>query len=30
MPSLFSSLSQLENEGLFQNVGGGYFKRVVS
>lgn len=28
MPSLFSSLSQLENEGLFQNIGGGYFKRV--
>ena len=28
MPSLFSSLSQLENEGMFQNIGGGYFKRL--
>lgn len=27
MSSLFSSLSQLENEGLFQNLGGGYFRK---
>jgi DNA processing protein len=27
MPSLFSSLSQLENEGLFQNIGGGYYRK---
>lgn len=30
MPSLFSSLSQLENEGLFQNVGGGYYRKFAT
>ena len=27
IPLLFSSLSQLENEGLFQNIGGGYYRK---
>ncbi|HMZ66118.1 MAG TPA: DNA-processing protein DprA, partial [Leptospiraceae bacterium] len=30
IPSLFRSLNQLEREGLFQNMGGGYFKKKSS